>query len=334
MTQQVAITVDVEFTIGGAFADPSRRAPIGPASVECTIDGEGAGLDFILDTLEAHGFKGVFFVEALNTSHFGDAPMGAIARRIHARGHDVQLHAHPCWMAFLDDGWRARVRDATPVDSFAALDDAAIERALAMGLEAFSGWGLPRPRAFRAGNLQADARLYRCLERCAIPMASNVGIGIWRPEDPALRLAGGRHRIGGTLEVPVSSYPDVRLPGHTRWKSFTIVGTGAWEARQWLRSAAGADVGPVVVLTHPTEFVHDESGDYTRLARNTIARRRLDSLCSFLARHADVFEVVTFSRCVDAWTASPDTANPQWHVSPWARALRVVENRVGYSHAA
>ncbi len=108
MTIQVAITIDVEFTIGGAFGNPQRREPIGPASVECRIDEEGAGLNFILETLEFYGMRGVFFVEALNTFYFGDAPMGAIAQKIHFRGHDVQFHAHPCWTVFLDSDWRDR----------------------------------------------------------------------------------------------------------------------------------------------------------------------------------------------------------------------------------
>ena len=76
MKLEVAITVDVEFNIAGAFADPLRRRPIGTESVDCPIGGRNAGLDFILDTLETHGLRGVFFVEALNTHYFGDEPMG------------------------------------------------------------------------------------------------------------------------------------------------------------------------------------------------------------------------------------------------------------------
>ena len=64
MKLEVAITVDVEFTIGGAFGDP-RKHPVGAQSVHCQLGDENAGLDFILDTLEAHGLRGVFFVDAL-----------------------------------------------------------------------------------------------------------------------------------------------------------------------------------------------------------------------------------------------------------------------------
>src|SRR5438876_10417379 len=97
MRTQVCITVDVEFTIGGAFADPVGKRPVGVESVTCPVGNTGGGLDFILQTLEQHDLPGVFFVEALNTCYFGDAPMGSIARHIRDRGHDVELHLHPCW---------------------------------------------------------------------------------------------------------------------------------------------------------------------------------------------------------------------------------------------
>jgi hypothetical protein len=220
-----------------------------------------------------------------------------------------------------------------PCDSFTDLDDAAIEAALRHGIEAFGRWSLPRPIAFRAGNLAADLRAYACLERCGIPIASNIGIGVYRPRETALLVGGGRHWIGGTLEVPVSSYPDVRLPGMTRWKSFTVIGTGAWEARQWLNGAARAGIGPIVVLTHPAEFVLDDGGAGA-LRENALSRRRLQQLCGFLAQNQDTFEVVTFTDRAKAWTNGPGTANPRWHASALARALRVVQNRAGEASRA
>jgi len=329
MSIQVAITVDVEFTIGGAFADPLTRQPIGSRSVECRIGEDNAGLDFILDTLDANGLRGVFFVEALNTCFFGDEPMGAIARKIWARGHDVQLHVHPCWTAFLDEQWRDRVQHGPPCDSFADLATAEIERILKMGLDVFSRWELPPPCAFRAGNLQLDNRTYPLLAQCGIALSSSVGLGTYHPKDAQLCLMGGRHWIGQTLEIPVSSYVDVDIPGIRRWKTFTVIGTGSMEARQWLRHAAKMGVGPVVILTHPAEFVHRYGEDYTKLRRNDIARKRLQELCILLAGHPGEFEVVTFADSVARWTATQGTPDPQWRASALARALRMVENRVG-----
>jgi hypothetical protein len=48
---EVCITIDTEFSIGGAFADPERYRPIGPELVECAIDGRAEELGFIVDTV-------------------------------------------------------------------------------------------------------------------------------------------------------------------------------------------------------------------------------------------------------------------------------------------
>jgi hypothetical protein len=124
------------------------------------------------------------------------------------------------------------------------------------------------------------------------------------------------------------------MAGMERWKTFTVIGTGAWEARQWLRRATTSEIGPIVVLTHPSEYVFRHGEDYTRLQRNMIARRRLDGLCKFLADRPREFEVVTFAGSETEWTAKSGTANPRWSASPLAKVLRVVENRTRESSRA
>src|SRR4051812_44146134 len=102
---EVCITVDAEFSIGGAFADPVHRRPVGSEHVLCVANGEENGLGFLLDTFRRYGTEATFFVEALNTAYSGDAPMGRIVERILEAGQDAQLHLHPCWLAFRDADW-------------------------------------------------------------------------------------------------------------------------------------------------------------------------------------------------------------------------------------
>ena len=324
MTVEVAITVDVEFSAGGAF-ERADAEPVSTRNVECPVDGESGGLGFILDTLEAHGLAGVFFVETLQSLRFGDEPMGEIARAIRRRGHDVQLHAHPFWLAFRAPDWRARAGGA-PCDSFARLSDASIDEAVREAVAAYRRICGGGPVAFRAGNLAVDERIYDCLPRFGIDVASNIGVGVHAPSAASLFVTGGRHRVGGCVEVPVASYPDVDVAGIRRGKTVTIAGTGAREARQWLQSASRGGIGPLVVLTHPTEFVRGAVHSREPLRRNETTRRRFADLCRFLAERRDDYRVVTFEGERERWRSEPATGNPRWGASPWARLLRVAEN--------
>ena len=325
MSLEVVISVDVEFSAGGAF-ERADAEPVGARNVDCPVGGASGGIGFILDTLEAHGLAGVFFVETLQSFRFGDEPMARIAQAIRARGHDVQLHAHPFWLAFRDPDWRARCKGGAPCDSFARLSDASIDEALREALAAFRRICGGEPVAFRAGNLAVDERIYACLARVGIDVASNIGVGVHAPPAASLFVTGGRHRVGGCVEVPVASYPDVDVAGIRRWKTFTIAGTGAREARQWLQSAARGGIGPLVVLTHPAEFVRGSIESRKPLRRNETTRRRFVDLCRFLAERRDDYRVVTFEGECARWRGEPSTGNPRWGASTWARLLRVAEN--------
>ena len=56
---------------------------------------EELGVPLIMRELEAEGLRGTFFVEPLGARFFGVDQLAAVCRAMRARGHDVQLHAHP-----------------------------------------------------------------------------------------------------------------------------------------------------------------------------------------------------------------------------------------------
>jgi peptidoglycan/xylan/chitin deacetylase (PgdA/CDA1 family) len=328
MKTQVCITVDIEFDINGAFGDPDRRQPRGSEVVRCMVGGADEGLGFVLRTLEAYGLRGVFFVEALNVCHFGDAPMGEIARQIHAQGHDVGLHLHPAWAYFLNPDWRGRLASDPPNDWLARRPPGEIEMLIERGLAAFERWGLPAPIAVRAGSLTVDRSIYAVMRDLGLPLSSHLGMGLYRPEEPELHLNCGRHRIDGVVEVPVTSYRDVHLGGYAHWKILTIQGVSASEAQSVLRTAAAAGVNPVVILTHAHEYVRHIGEHPRRVMVNRLSRQRLEALCRFLTSNPDRFEVTTFRAQCEAWTRAADTANPVLTVPPWYVLRRLVENRL------
>ena len=82
---EVCLTIDTEFSIGGAFDDPINRRPIGEAFVRCPVEGVEHGLPFILRTLARFGVPATFFVETLNAAHFGDLPMRRVGNATRGR---------------------------------------------------------------------------------------------------------------------------------------------------------------------------------------------------------------------------------------------------------
>lgn len=204
MKTEVCITVDIEFSIAGAFAAPERYAPLADEVVQCRVDGKEQGLGFILDSLAAHGHRATFFTEALQTTYFGDGPMARFAQRIVSAGHDVQLHLHPCWLHFQDERWRQP--SFVPNDYCSGRTAAELDQMIQLGIEAFSRWGIARPVALRTGGFRTDRTVYRAMARAGIDLASNIGLAVMEPAEPELRVWGGQHRFDGVLEVPTLSY--------------------------------------------------------------------------------------------------------------------------------
>ncbi|WP_018936310.1 polysaccharide deacetylase family protein [Thioalkalivibrio sp. ALJ24] len=283
MTTRVHITVDTEFNIGGAFEDPENRQPVGPPAVYCEREGRSEGLGYLLDTLEQHGIRGTFFVEALNTCYFGDEPMGRIAREIHARGHEVQLHLHPCWTYFEQPDWKEQLTRNPPNDDMTRRDHDELVRLIELGQQAFRRWALPEPRVLRTGGLRVGLGVYRAMRECGMPMASNVGLAIFRPEEPELHLFSGDHEIDGVREFPVTSYIDWRLPGKQHHKTLTVTGCSWPEIRSLLRRAQANRIPDVVLLTHPFEFVKHDSDPSKPPRIDRINRHRLEKLCAYIA---------------------------------------------------
>lgn len=323
MATEVCLTIDVEFSIGGAFSAPERRRPLGAEAVR--------GLDFILETLARHGLRATFFIEALNRCWFGDGPMAAVAHRILGAGHDAQLHLHPCWLFFRKADWKGALsaRRAAglgpPDDSCAGRSLEEMTEMLAFGLDAFARWNLPRPVALRTGSLLADRTVYRAMGSLGLPLASNLGIGLNRPADPALQLRGGRHLVEGVIEVPVLTYGGLRIGPWREERLLTVTGSSWPETRSLLKAVRASGMSPLVALTHPAEFVKSADG---RSRPNAVNRRRLERLCGFLVEHRDDFPAVTFAERKDAWTAAAPTANPGFSVPPVTALGRMVENRL------
>jgi hypothetical protein len=324
---EVCLTVDTEFSIAGAFANPDLYQPLADPVVDCPADGKSQGLGFLLENLAASKTPATFFIEALQTAHFGDAPMGRVVSRIAAAGQDMQLHLHPCWLRFESSEWRqGNGADDVDYDSCAGRGDSELDRFLAVGMQAFSRWGLPRPIAMRTGGLVVDTAVHRALARARVPVSSSIGLGVHRPAESALALAGGRHWIGGTLELPVLSYKQPWRGGHGAWRALTITGCSFAEITSILWQCRRAGTSPVVILTHPFEFAKVSDFRFSRIRRNRINQRRLQKLLWFLRQHEDDFRAVSFAQGHEAWLQAPPAQSPEITTSVANNLVRQVEN--------
>ena len=326
---QVCITVDTEFSIGGAFAEPARRRPIGEENVTCPAEGRENGLGFLLDTFAEHGIRATFFVEALQSAYFGDVPMGRMVERLLTARQDVQLHLHPCWLAFRDPQWAERLApDQPPDDRCDGRTEAEMAEIIEIGLTALRRVGASDVVAMRTGNLRADRAVYRAMIACGLGVASNIGLGLWRPDDETLRLAGGRRWIEGVVEVPVLSYRQMPFGRRRPERLFTTTAASWRESESLLRQARRAGVPTVVLLTHPFEFVKGDRLEPAQQRSNRINQRRLRRMCAFLARHSDEFETISFSTAAPGWLAGGDVAEPELRAPIVPVLARMAENKV------
>lgn len=266
------------------------KQPVAEPLVWCNIEGRSQGLGFILDTFRRYDIEGTFFVETLHRNHFKHDPMRLIAQQIHAAGHEVQLHSHPCWTLFEEPDWWNAARGRKGRDD---IGKRSVEEAVALinqGIDTFKEWGLPRPKVFRSGNLNHSDDLYRALAQTNIPYSSNVGVAIYDSGDPQYKLYSGQHERHGVKEFPVLSFSDWKIGRKRNIKSLTIAGSSFAETRRLLEKARSEGIPLVVVLTHPFEFVQNRDLAFQQTRRNWLTQARLRNLCQFLQQNSDRFE--------------------------------------------
>lgn len=314
----VCFTIDTEFSIGGAFADPAMQ-PVGVPMVRCDIDGRSQGLEFLLHCFQRYGMQATFFVETLQRHYFRADPMRALVQRIVCHGHELQLHLHPCWAVFQHADWPQQVARTPRQDDLAGRDPASTIGLLRDGQAAFAEWGLPPPQVFRAGSLQHDANLYRALAVVDIPFSSNIGLGIFNSGLADYQLCAGRHMRHGVLECPVLTYAD--WPGHH--KTVSVSGTSFAEMRRLLELTCAAGLELVVILSHPFEYVQSRGDGFHRLRRHAVNQSRLERLCAYVAAHPQRFQACGLAAAAALPLTPASSGNPLLRGLPWHTAARL-----------
>ena len=247
------------------------------------------GVPLIMRELEAYGHRGTFFMEPFGSRHFGIDGLAAVCRSIRARGHDVQLHAHP-----VQKEPRFRSLALTPEnDNLHARDVAGQAALLDEGVSILAAAGVPRDevRAFRAGNFGADNRTWQAMAKVGLPLSSNLNSNYLNRN---CKISWPRHENGlfdtgyGVWELPVSNFLDGKSPRHLQ-----IMAVSLGEMIDYLKAARAQDIGEVNIFTHSFELFYIEDLERRQARLSPMNVSRLRGLCRFLREHADEFEVDT-----------------------------------------
>jgi hypothetical protein len=230
--------------------------------------------------------------------------MGEVVDEVRALGHDVQLHVHPCWGA-LSGRKAGTIAAGDYTDWITDFSGQALTDLLGQASEVFRRLTGSPPLAFRSGSLVAHRELFSALAEVNIRLSSTLCLGVFEPVEPELQVPWGLCRIDGVTEAPVTSFQSLRLPGHSNWKAATVIGTSWSEQKSILDQACRRNQGPVVVLTHASEYSRDagtcENRSYTPAP---LVQRRLDRLCRYVAENPRRFTAVTFRERHGDWTSS------------------------------
>src|SRR5215472_11831844 len=204
-------------------------------------------------------------------------------------GQDVQLHLHPCWLAFKNG--KPDLSNLV-TDHCHELETGRLASLIDEGAEQIGAWTGERPTGMRAGNFSTALSVFEAMSKARLSYASNICLAAHRPPEPELAVTGGVHDFAGIRELPVTCFADIGPVGRGRLRPMQVTALTALEQISLLSAAHENENSVVVIATHPFEFVKKRDFRYTGLRRNRMVQRRFRRLCAFLASNTDKFEVV------------------------------------------
>ncbi len=265
----VYITIDTEYSFGLAQAQGiDSRAANFARSIACRTPSGEVGIFDQMDIMDAHGCKGVFFVDPLPALLWGVDAISDIVEPIVARDHEVQLHLHTEWLELAGDDNPLGGKTGRNMADFSEGEQAKL---IALGKNLLVEAGAPEPVAFRAGNYGADDATLRALAQNDIRYDSSHVPGIEDSECEISLDSEVQHVIEheGVLEVPVGTVPNFGGLRHAQ-----ITALSEWELAAAVEFATANSVPMLNVVSHSFELM---SRDRTRA--NALVRRRFTKFC-------------------------------------------------------
>jgi peptidoglycan/xylan/chitin deacetylase (PgdA/CDA1 family) len=291
---QVLITIDTE--LSAALYQQGATADVNFAR---SIDCGGYGVDWQMDRLEARGLTGVFFVDPMPALVYGPDVITSIVTAILARGHDVQLHLHPEWLAWAT-AQPVNDRRGRSIGDFNYDDQITL---ITLARQLLINAGAPTPVAFRAGNFGANDDTLRVLASLGLRWDSSFNptyigdpchIGLTKDQvDPVARL--------GVTEVPVSAIHDRA----DQLRHAQVCALSSREMAAALDHAAATMRPAFTIVTHSFEMM---SRDRKRPNRSVM--KRFEVLCRTVGEHSGLSSACFADLSIDAATTPPTRLGP------------------------
>ena len=307
----VCITIDYE-----GWDDPAGAGRIGVPDVQQLVQ----ATDQLLEATERHGGRLTLFVEVAQID-FWQRHVPRIAEAMiaqiqdaYTRGHDVELHLHPRWLASLGatfDDVRQEAVLATSKGHLAACDEDRLRDVLTWADSYLRVLVRPvdseyRPTAFRAGayQIQPHAATFRILRELGYEIDSSVAPGLFAEEKEGIR--GFDFRQAWTTHEPY--YPceaDINLPAGSPDQGMLLempvaahdgrkLSIDCGEAEAFAKHVRGCDGRHVVAIGHSKCMTDESLAAYDKTlaglaedyAFTTIRHAGLDFVAASSADHA------------------------------------------------
>ena len=283
MNRGVFLTFDVECSMGGAWRNTGLR-PVPPARAMWGQYGSKQfGLPLIVEILEQYGLAATFFVEAFTDDQGFAGETERVCHYLLEHGQDVQLHIHPCHEQY---GRVCRGQELVrpPNDQMAELPPAEQLALLQEGAQRMQRWTGHPVDAFRAGNGGASEETLRQVQAAGILIDSSYafpfagGQCCFSTDNPF----NGSKWYSGVLELALSGFDGLRLPGRRAGKVLDLVGISFEECRDATERIVGAGADAVVIL-HSFSLLKKRDIQYNGGRPNGIVTRRFRRFCEWLA---------------------------------------------------
>jgi peptidoglycan/xylan/chitin deacetylase (PgdA/CDA1 family) len=295
----VMITVDVEsYEKGNPDAQIWGKQP----------DGEH-GVRRIMDMLEAHGLKGTFYLNVYEAAKHGEGELASVARAIHERGHDLELHTHP-----------------GPMFGNANMRQASLERQveiLQRGQDLIRQWTGKHVVAHRAGAFAGNLDTLRATRMVGLSIDSSVSPAARKTEFARTLPPNNSPRVlEGVVELPVSFYTQAKLGGWRSLHYLDVESSSYDEMVSVIRQFRDAGFPVVTIMMHSFSFVRYGTA-------NAAVEKRFDQLLRFVSTEPGI-KPATVSQLYPEWVAQRATLEPHPDLVPhtglWLTYWRSVEH--------